>query len=74
MAGKRKQANTHRKARFQNHPARRTRNAKRRWERCYKKMLRKAEARGVDIDLKFSSYEEELKDNDNRNGKRKSRQ
>lgn len=73
MAGRKKAGNSHRKARFQNQPAKTTRNKKARWERCYKKMLRKADARDVDISPKFTSYEDELKDNQTRNGVRKSK-
>lgn len=59
MAGKKKQTNARRKARFQSQPARTEANKRRRWEKQQKKMAKKAEKRGEKYVPKFKSYEEE---------------
>lgn len=71
MAGKKKQSNQRRKARFQSQPARTEANKRRRWEKQQKKMAKKAEKRGEKYVPAFKSYEEEKSANQARGNKRR---
>jgi hypothetical protein len=66
MAGKKKQGNKHREARFKSHPERAVANAKRRWQQQFNKTKAKALKRGDAFTPRFKTYEDEVASNKKR--------